>query len=130
MSLTLVQSASGDESTGLTVSILRELFRNLVSWRSLYQSDGIDQLTGPDGEDYSLWDIEWLFEQIHLLPPRQRQAIELCLILNVRERDAAVQMGVSPSNPVAMYATLGLEKLVAMVEDGSLERSKRDREVS
>lgn len=104
----------------LSVGVLRELFRNLLWWRSLYESDGVDVLPGPDGESYSLWDIDFLYSQTSSLPPRQRQAIQLCLIENVRERDAAIRMGVSPTNPVAMYATSGLEKLVARWNSGEL----------
>ncbi len=109
----------------LTVAVLRELFRNLQVFRVLYEQNGIDVLTGPEGEGYSLWDIESLYERVSELPPRQREAIELCLIENMRERDAAVKMGVSETNPVASYATVGLEKLVKVYnEDGLYLNSK------
>ena len=104
----------------LTVAVLRELFRNLQVFRILYEQDGIDVLNGPEGEQYSLWDIEALLARASELPPRQREAIELCLIENMRERDAAVKMGVSETNPVASYATVGLEKLVKVYNDNDL----------
>lgn len=104
----------------LTVSVLRELFRNIQQFRALYEAEGIDEITAPDGEVYSLFDVEYLYGQIHRLPLRQRQAIELCLVQNIREAEAAVMMGVSVTNPVAMYATSGLEKLVALVDAGCL----------
>lgn len=101
----------------LSVTVLRELFRNLQQFRSLYQTEGVDEVKSPvDGEVYSLFDLEYLYTQLHRLPPRQRQAIELCLVQNKCEKDAAVMMGVSATNPVAMYATSGLEKLVALVQ--------------
>lgn len=106
----------------LTVGTLRELFRNLLWWRSLYEADGVDTLPTPDGGTISLWDVNFLYSRIVLLPPRQRQAIQLCLIENIREREAAIQMGVSPTNPVAMYATSGLEKLVLWWNAGDFNR--------
>ena len=105
----------------LTVKVLRELFRNLQQFRALYESEGIDEVVSPiDGQVYSLFDLEHLYEQLHRLPPRQREAIELCLVQNMKETDAALAMGVSKTNPVAMYATSGLEKLVEFVQSGVL----------
>lgn len=106
----------------LTVSVLRELFRHYQEWRAIYEKDGVDTVQAPDGQEYSLWDIQYLAKQLHRLPPQQREAIRLCLIDNMKESDAAIQMGVSPTNPVAMYATSGLEKLVEMVEGGEFPR--------
>ena len=106
----------------MTSSSLRELFRNLQIFRAAFEADGIDSITGPDGTVYNLFDIEYLYAQLYRLSPRQKQAIELCLIMNIREKDAAVLMGVSPSNPVAAYATDGLVKLVGWTRDGTFDR--------
>lgn len=107
----------------LTVGVLRELFRNLQAFHAVFETDGIDTIIGPDGTEWCLWDLEYLYrEGLPMLPPRQRQAIELCLIHNVKESDAAVRMGVSPTNPVAMYATSGLQKLIGLIESGSFSR--------
>jgi hypothetical protein len=92
----------------------------------VYETDGIDTLAGPDGFAISLWDIEYLVSNLSLLPPRQRQAIQFCLIENMKETDAAVRMGVSPTNPVAMYAGAGLTKLVALIHSGALPRFQDD----
>ncbi len=100
---------------------LRELFRNLQQFRAIYESYGIDTINGPDGE-ICLWDLEYLYSQLHRLPLRQHQAIELCLVRNIKETDAAVLMGVSPTNPVAMYATSGLEKIVFYIRTGALPK--------
>lgn len=88
----------------------------------MYEADGVDTLAGPDGFSISLWDIEYLVNNLSLLPPRQRQAIQFCLIENMKESDAAVRMGVSPTNPVSMYASSGLTKLIALVRAGVLPR--------
>lgn len=113
----------------LDVGTLRELFRYLLAWRALHESSGIEEITH-DGRTWSIWDVSYLAEQLHLLPTQQRRAIELCLIHNKKEKEAAVMMGVSPTNPVAMYATLGLQKLVDMVHNGTLARFRSDREAS
>jgi hypothetical protein len=107
----------------LTVTVLRELFRNLQAFHAVYENDGIDTLIGPDGTEWNLWDLEYLYRHgLRELPLRQRQAIELCLIRNVKESEAAVMMGVSPTNPVAMYATSGLTKLIGLIESGFFPR--------
>jgi hypothetical protein len=106
----------------LTVGVLRELFRNLAAWRATFEAEGIDTLTSPEGDIFCLWDIEYLYSQIYRLSPRQREAIQLCLVDNVKEVDAARLMGVSETNPVAMYATLGLKKLLDLIDKGELSR--------
>lgn len=104
----------------LTVGVLRELFRNLQPWRSAYEEHGLETLTAPDGTEYHLLDVEYLYHCRRLLSPRQREAIELCLVADQREVDVAVAMHVSPTNPVASYATQGLRRLLDMAEQGTL----------
>lgn len=104
----------------VAVAVLRELMRNLIPFRNLYEDTGQDILVGPDRVEYSLWDLERLYESLHLLPPRQAEAIELCLVRQYKEREAALAMGVSETNPVAMYATDGLKNLIKMVEAGTI----------
>lgn len=96
--------------------------RHLQAWEALYESDNVDTITGPDGTEYHLFDIQYLYSCRVLLSPRQRQAIELCLYQNMKEKDATLVMGVSPTNPVAMYATNGLRRLVEMLEADTLPR--------
>ena len=114
----------------LDVGTLRELFRNLQAWHSTYESDGVDVITGPDGEEICLWDIDYLYSQLWRLPKRQREAINLYLVENMRESDAAVTMGVSATNPIGIYATVGLGKLIDMINAGELPRfgNKRVRD--
>lgn len=102
----------------LTVTLLRELFRNYQQWKSLYESEQLEVLTGPDGQEYSIWDLESLYAQIPTLPKRQYQAIELYLVQNMKEAEAAVRMGVSATNPIGIYASVGLQKLINMAEAG------------
>lgn len=110
------------------VGTLRELLRHLQAWRSTFEAHGVEDLRCPDGSEWSLWDIEYLIEQgLPRLPKRQREAITLCLVEGYREVDAAIAMGVSPTNPVAMYATDGIKHLLMLVDSGQLPRLRGDR---
>jgi hypothetical protein len=109
------------------VSELRELLRHLRAFRAVYEETGMDDIPTPDGTVWSLWDLEYLESQLCRLTLRQRQAITLCLVHNMRERDAAVAMGVSATNPVSMYASLGLQRLLDMVDAGELVRFRENR---
>jgi hypothetical protein len=112
----------------LTVETLREMFRHLQAWHSLYEAEGIDVLTGPDGEEWALWDIDILYEMSqHYLSVRQRQAIKLCLYENLSEARAARAMGTDESNPVTMYASSGLETLVHLYRVGMLPSTQQFR---
>lgn len=105
---------------GLSVTILRELFRNLQAFQSFYEATGQDTLLN-DGKEYSLWDIKKLFEYgQENLPRRQKQAIYLCLYDNILEKDAAIMMGVSPNNPVMMYSTRGLQNIIDKLKAGKI----------
>lgn len=111
----------------LTVDVLRGLFRNLLYWRSLVENtvsgtNGLDvESITNDGVTWVIWDIERLYEvsQKHL-PKRQAQAIHMFLVMNMREREVARLMGISESNPIGMYATDGLKRLIEMVQSRTL----------
>jgi hypothetical protein len=104
------------------ISELRELFRYLQEFRAVYEATGLDEIRTPFGNTWSLWDLEYLYQisQQHLTL-RQKQAISLCLVHNMREKDAAEAMGVSTTNPVMMYATLGIRRLLDMISSGELD---------
>lgn len=118
------------------VNSLRILFRHLLAFRSLYESEGISEIVTHNGVSWSLFDLEYLYkatmrrptghkdyDRDHpCLPIRQQQAIELFLVLNMPEDQAALQMGLSPTNPVGMYATSGLTRLLRMMDSGELPR--------
>ncbi len=108
------------------MTVLRELFRNLQQWEALFDSAQVDVITGPDGQQYHLADIQYLYSCRHRLSPRQRQSIELCLYADTKEKDSTLIMGVSPTNPVAMYATNGLRRICQMIEAGELPRYRPD----
>lgn len=105
------------------MGVLRDLFRGLERWRSAYETYGIDTLTTPDGVEWSIHDLEYLYTvAMETLPPSRSRAIDLCLVQGYREWEAAEMMGVSITNPVSMYATKGLQKLVRLIESGQLPR--------
>lgn len=108
--------------TTIHLGTLRELLRNLQAFEALYEAEGTDTLTSPDGEQWCLYDLQYLYRCRVLLSPRQQQAIELCLYDNIKEREAARIMGVSETNPVAVYANNGLRRLISMIDDGQLPR--------
>lgn len=108
-------------------SELRELFRYLLEFRSIFAETGVEEISTPLGNRWSIWDLEYLYKQCGRLSLRQRQAITLCLVHNMREKDAARAMGVKETNPVMMYATQGLTHLLTMVKNGELDRFRHQR---
>lgn len=105
-------------SDDLSVDLLRQLFRSLEMFRGIFETKGVDTVVGPKGASWSLWDIERLYEvSQQVLPRRQAQAIRLFLVENMFEADAAEAMGLSRTNPIGMYATDGLSRIVALVAE-------------
>ncbi len=99
---------------------LRRFFKHLQPWRAFYEATGKDVISS-GGVDYSLHDFEALWGMSRpMLSPRQAEAIELCLIMDMRERDAAVVMGIAPSNPVYIYANDGLKRIIKSIYLGDL----------
>ena len=100
----------------LSVDLLRQLFRALHLFRVYREDKGLDTVTGPDGYTWSIWDIEALYEASQqMLPRRQAQAISFFLVEGMFEADAAERMGISRTNPIGMYATDGLARIVDLV---------------
>lgn len=118
LSRTGPERGSGKER--VNIATLRELFRNLQAFQALRETHNITEITGPSGVTYSVFDIEYLYDCRTRLSPRQRQAIELFLYQNIRERDVARQMGVAETNPIAIYATQGLARLCELIAAGEL----------
>lgn len=91
-----------------------------------------DVLVASDSRSYSLWDVQLFYEQRVTLPPRMSESIQFCLYENMKERDAAVRMGIAPTNPVSVYATIGLTTLLTQATRGEIPGYviELDREVS
>ena len=99
----------------------RELIRNLQHWQSLYEAMEVtDELLANDGRSYALWDVKRFYEHRTVLPPRQRESIQFCLFENMKESDAAIRMGIKPTNPCAIYATIGLTSLLTCSSRGEI----------
>lgn len=104
-----------------TVQVHKELLRNLRHWRSLFEAGEVgDILSGGDGQEYALWDIQRFAESRVLLAERQSVAIELFLLDNLTEKESAIQMGIKPSSPVAIYVTVGVSRLLGMAYRGEI----------
>lgn len=105
------------------VQQLRQLFRHLHAFRAVYETDNVSEIRDPDGITWSLWDLEELYRvavNTDLLPLRQRQAIELFLVLNMPEDKVAEIMGIKRSNPCGMYASSGLVRLLKEMDAGMI----------
>lgn len=115
------------------IQILRNLFRHLHAFRAAYETDGVSEITDPDGVTWSLWDLEELYRvavKTDTLPHRQRQSIEMFLVLNMSEADVAKAMGIRASNPIGMYSTSGLVHLLREIDEGHVVNPWADSEVS
>ena len=101
--------------------VLRELFRHLQEFEALFQTEGIDTISGPDGTTYCIFDLRRLYDIRDALLSRQRsKAVEFFLYLDMREQDAALAMGLSKDTPVAIYATQGLKQLAMAWDEGTV----------
>lgn len=105
----------------LTVGRLRTLFRGLHAWRAAAEDNGIDQITY-DGHTYDLFDIEFIYDFSQAnLSQRQAEAIHYFLVEGMREEDVAANiMGLDPANPIGMYATNGMKRLIEMISKGEV----------
>lgn len=104
------------------------MLRGLLVFRAVYEDSGQDTLYHPEVGEWSLWDVEYLFQESQggMLFPRQAQAIELCWVQNMKESDAAERMGILPSNPVGMYANEGARTMIEVIEAGRMDRFRLD----
>jgi hypothetical protein len=97
------------------------MIRNLQAWTSGFESQEVPEiLIAGDGNEYCLWDIKAFYDYRTELPERMRQAIEMCLYLNMVERKAAEAMGLAPANPVAIYANVGIARLLSWSFQGKM----------
>jgi hypothetical protein len=104
-----------------TVAVMRGLVRGLQQWRSSLEAMEVaETIADPTGRTWCLWDVERFYAYRRQLPERMQTAIELMLYQGMFERDVARSMGISESNPVGVYVTVGLVRLLAMTRAGSL----------
>lgn len=96
-------------SNKLTWDVLERVLRHLPEWQELYEQEGIEELTY-GGVTVNIHDI---LDGLGELPPRQKEAIELLCLRNMRECDAAAVMlpGSTWASPVGGYKRTGLRKL-------------------
>lgn len=96
------------------------MLRNLQFFYSLYLSEGIDTVTGPDGDLYSIFDVIDIFnKRTVLLSPQRAKAVELVFYRDMTEREAALAMGLAPGAPVSSYASQGAKLLAAAWPGGT-----------
>lgn len=104
------------------VTVHRELIRNLQHWRALYESRQVPEiLVAGDGKEYCLWDVEKFYAARHTLPDRQQRTIRMNLFEDRSEREIAELLGIGRNNPVAIYGTVGLTRLLAAAVKGQVE---------
>lgn len=77
-------------------------------------------LVADDRREYCIWDVQAFYESRVTLPDRQSLSIQYCLFENMKERKAAERMGIKPTNPVSIYATIGLASLLTKAISGDL----------
>jgi hypothetical protein len=109
------------EEKGMTPYKLEAILRHYCEFRELYEQDGIEEITLEDGLVVNIHDV---LRGIEELPKRQRTALILTCLYNLKEVEAAPLMGfvdkVMPdgtikkgsTSPVSSYKKLALEKLV------------------
>lgn len=94
--------------------LLIRILRNLQFFYSLYINEGIDALTGPEGEIYSIFDLMELYDKrLAVLTPQRAKAVELVFYRDMTEKEAALAMGLAPNAPVSSYASQGAKTLAA-----------------
>ena len=89
--------------------LLKRILRNYALWQAYYEDEGLTVIT-IEGEEWHFLDILSGIEQ---LPERQRQALWLYCVEDMRQVDVAKQMGFEKwSTPVQQYRSIALTKLV------------------
>jgi len=98
------------EEKGMTPYKLEAILRHYCEFRELYEQDGVEEITLDDGLVVNIHDV---LRGIEELPKRQRTALILTCLYNLKEVEAAPLMGFTKwTSPVSSYKKLALEKLV------------------
>ena len=93
----------------MTPARLEALLRSYSEFRELYEQKGIEEITLPDGLVVNIHD---LLRGIDDLPKRQKTALVLTTLYNLKEVEAAPLMNFHKwTSPVSSYKKLALTKL-------------------
>ena len=93
----------------MTWQLLEKILNNYQEWRAVYAKTGNPDLKLLNGITINIYDI---LNGIEDLPPRQKQALVLTCLENMKEADAAKAMGFEKwSSPVGMYKRKALRTL-------------------
>lgn len=96
----------------MTWFLLERVLKHYYEFMSLYQQEGIDELTLDNGVVVNIYDI---LKGLDELPDQQRIAIELTCLQNMREVEAAKKM--FPNSPwSSQVGTLKRQGLVILAE--------------
>lgn len=97
------------DEKGMTPYKLEAILRHYQEFAALYESSGIEEISLDDGTVVNIHDI---LKGIDELPKRQKTALILTCLYNMKEVDAAPLMGFTKwTSPVSSYKKLALEKL-------------------
>lgn len=89
---------------------LEAILRHYWEFRELYEQHGVEEIPLEDGLIVNIHDV---LRGIEELPKRQRTALVLTCLRNMKEVEAAPLMGFTKwTSPVSSYKKLALEKLV------------------
>lgn len=112
----------------LSWQLLENVLRNYHEFRELYVREGIEEVQ-IEGFTVNVHDV---LQGLEELPERQREAIELTCLRNMREVDAASIMLPDSkwSSPVGAYKRTGLQKLVDKYYTREKEEAPRKYEGS
>lgn len=101
---------NGSKKPGLDWRTLEAVLRHHGEFLELYRTTGQFELTLEGGYVVNLFDV---LRGIDELPRRQRQAVKLMCLKNMREKDCARVMGLAKwTSPASSYKRDGLQRLV------------------
>lgn len=104
---------------GINIYKMEAILRHYDEFRALYESEGIDEIPIGNGFTVNIHDI---LSGIDELPRRQKMALVLTCLMNMKEVDAAPLMGFKKwTSPVSSYKKLALEKLVERWKEQNAE---------
>jgi len=104
------RSWKANDEKGMTCYKLEAILRHYDELYEMWKREGMEEFRLDDGTTVNIHD---LLQGINELPKRQRTALILTCIGNLKEVEAAPLMGFTKwTSPVSSYKKLALEKLV------------------